>query len=196
MAWKFVEYRGQSSGIATLGMGLGRYEDGIISVEADINECLRFFNGLDVNKLAITRNILKAVGQGARSVAKKNLNKTLQRRTGNLYSHIRYVIASKTVDIYSDAESGKRTGKHNKPARYAFMLASGYTIEAKTPKGLTFNINGQWFRKHSVTVAPKDFIEPPIDRWVGSADYKARVDKAFQQQVNYWEKKITGGNLT
>ena len=99
------------------------------------------------------------------------------------------------VIISNNADSGKNTAKDGRTARYGFMLAAGYTIEAKTDKGLTFNINGQWFRKHSVTVAPKDFVEPSVERYVGSSECEQRIDKEFQKQVNYWEKRITGGNL-
>lgn len=186
MAWTFKRYVNSSVDIGT--------GNNLISIKTDVDECMRFFNGLDVNKAAISRNIMKAVGQGARTVARRNLSKTLHRRTGNLYSHVRYALTTKEVSIYSNAEAG-RTGKYNRPARYGFMLGSGFTIKPKKGDVMRFQRNGKWVSYKEYTVRPKDFLEPPIQRWVGSADYKARVDKAFQQQVNYWERKITGGNL-
>ena len=171
--------------------------DGYIRIGSDISECMKFFDGLDVNKKAIQKNILRTVGTGAKQATKKNLNHYLQRRSGTLYKSItsRVSRSGKSVIISNNADSGKNTAKDGRTARYGFMLAAGYTIEAKTDKGLTFNINGQWFRKHSVTVAPKDFVEPSVERYVGSSECEQRIDKEFQKQVNYWEKRITGGNL-
>jgi len=36
--------------------------DGYIRIGADISECMRFFDGLDVNKKAIQKNLLRTVG--------------------------------------------------------------------------------------------------------------------------------------
>ena len=159
--------------------------DGYIRIGADISECMRFFDGLDVNKKAIQKNLLRTVGTGAKQATKKNLNKSITSRLSR---------SGKSVVISNNADSGKNTAKDGRTARYGFMLAAGYTIEAKTSKGLTFNINGQWFRCHSVTVHEKDFVEPSVDRYVNSADCGARLDKEFQKQVDYWERRITGGN--
>lgn len=170
--------------------------DGYIRIGADISQCMSFFDGLDVNKKAIQKNLLRTVGTGAKQATKKNLNHYLRRRSGTLYKSItsRLSRSGKSVVISNNAESGKNTAKDGRAARYGFMLAAGYTIEAKTSKGLTFNIDGQWFRCHSVTVHEKDFVEPSVDRYVNSADCGARIDKEFQKQVDYWERRITGGN--
>ena len=167
---------------------------GAISVKAEIDECLKFFDHLDVNKAAITKGLMTAVGRGARKTVRQNLNHYLHRRSGTLKSRMKYVVYGKNVDIYSDADSGKRTAKDGRTARYAFMLAAGYTIKAKTSKGLTFNINGQWFRKYSVKVEPKDFVEPSVEKYMRSTQYKADIDKEFQKQIDKAENKIIGGS--
>ena len=173
-------------------------DDGYIRVGADISECMEFFNGLDVNKKAIQKNLLRSVGTGAKQAVKKNFNHYLKRRSGTLYKSVYSVMtrSGKSVVISNNAESGKNTAKDGRAARYGFMLAAGYTVNAKEGSCLTFNINGKWIRKHSVTVRPKDWVEPPVERYVGSADCAARLDKAFQKQVEYWERRITGGNIT
>ena len=96
----------------------------------------------------------------------------------------------------NSADSGKKTAKDGRTARYGFMLASGYTIEPKDKgKTLTFQINGKWVRKYSVTVQPKDFVEAPVERYFSSHDCEERMEKAAQKQVDYWEKRAAqGGN--
>ena len=165
-----------------------------ITVKADIDECLNFFSGLDVNRKAIKNKLLSAVGTGAKQAVKRNYGATLRRRTGTLYKSIFSKVKWDGTGVYvsNRANSGKPTGKDGRNARYGFMLAAGYTVEAKTPKGLTFNINGKWVRKHSVTVAPKDWVEPAVIRYARSADCSSRMETAFQKQIDYWERRITG----
>ena len=163
------------------------------SVKAEIDDCLRFFKNLDVNKNTITKRLMTTVGKGARKTVRQNLNKYIKRRSGTLRGHMNYYVYGKSVEIYSNANSGKRTAKDGRTARYAFMLAHGYTVTAKTSKGLTFNVNGQWVRVHSVTVEPKDFVEPSVNKYLKSQQYKADIDKEFQKQVDKAEQKIMGG---
>lgn len=172
-------------------------DDGYIRVSADINEALRFFDGLDVNRKAIKKNLLRSLGTGAKNAVKHSYGQYLRKRTGTLYRSITSKVSrtGKSVVISNNAESGKNTAKDGRAARYGFMLAQGYTIEAKTSHLLTFQVNGQWVRKHSVTVKPVDWVEPSVERYVSSADASQRLDKEFQRQVNYWEKRITGRNL-
>ena len=73
------------------------------------------------------------------------------------------------------------------------MLASGYTVEAKDDsKLLTFQIDGKWFRMHSVTVQPKDFVQKPVENYVESLDCSNRMEKTLQKQIDYWDKKLGG----
>lgn len=173
-------------------------DQGYVRIGSDLREAMAFFDGLDVNKKAIQRSLLRSVGVGARQAVKTNFGNHLHRRSGKLKKSVKSLVArsGNSVVISNDAESGKNTAKDGRAARYGFMLAHGYTIEAKEGKTLTFNINGQWIRKHSVTVPPKDWVEPSVEKYVASGECKARLDKEFQKQVNYWEKRITGGNLT
>lgn len=165
-----------------------------IDMKADVSECLRFFDGINANKVAIRKKLMGRVGTGAKQAVKKNFTNYLHKRSGTLYKSV-YSKVSRNggiVIITNNADSGKPTAKDGRNARYGFMLASGYTIEAKTPTGLTFQINGKWIRKHSVTVSPKDWVEPSVTKYVESGECKTRLDKEFQKQVDYWNKRITG----
>jgi len=173
-------------------------DDGYIRVSADINEALRFFDGLDVNRKAIKKNLLRTIGTGAKNAVKHSYGQYLRKRTGTLYRSVTSKVSrsGKSVVISNNAESGKNTAKDGRAARYGFMLAQGYTIEAKTSHLLTFQVDGQWKRRHFVRVEAKDWVEPSVERYTKSADANQRLDKEFQKQVNYWEKRITGRNLS
>lgn len=182
--------------------------NGAISVKTDISDCMKFFDGLDVNRRKIQERLMRTTGQGAVKAAKQGFSRTLKSRTGNLKRHIRYVMGFKAdyVKVYSDAQSNKATSgaratsrgisfESSRLARYGFMLAKGYTITDQNAEVLTFQIGGQWKRKHRIKVEAKDWIEPSVVRYADSNELHNRLDKEFQKQIDYWEKRITGGNL-
>lgn len=166
---------------------------GIISIKAEVDECLRFFDGLGASDKTITKGIMTQVGQGGRSEVRKRYPGIIHKRTGKLFKSIKYKVYKngQNVIFSANADSGKKTSKDGRLARYGYMLASGYSITAKDPhKYLTFNINGKWVKKKSVTVAPRDFIEAPIDRYMESGELERRIDKAFDKQLQKVAKKM------
>lgn len=171
-------------------------DDGYIRITADISECLAFFDGLEVNKDAIRANILRRVGTGGKQAVKRTFGSYLHKRSGELYRTIKSVLPkkgkSKAVVITNSATSDKPTSKDGRNARYGFMLASGYTIQGKNGGLLTFNIDGHWYRKHSVTVRPVDWVEPTVEKYTNSADCHQRLEAEFQRQIDYWDKRISG----
>lgn len=182
--------------------------NGALSIRVDIRDCMKFFDGLEVNSRRIQERLMRTTGQGAVSAAKRGMTRTLHNRTGRLKKGIVYTMGHKGdyVSIYSGATSDKETAakrsvrkglSHEKgrKARYGFMLATGYTIEAKTSKGLVFQVDGQWKKKRTITVRPKDWLEPSVLRFADSSDLTHRLDKELQKQIDYWEKRITGGNI-
>ena len=184
------------------------YKTGDLSIKTSIEDCMKFFDGLEVNRTQIQSRLMRTTGQGAVNAAKRGFGNTLKNRTGNLKRHIRYVMGSKAryVTVYSDADSGKATGgtrdtkrgwsrEKRRIARYGFILAWEYTINATKPWGLRFQVGGRWVTKHSITVRPKDWIEPSVVKYADSYDLHSRLDKELQKQINYWEKRLTGGNL-
>jgi len=166
--------------------------NGIISIKADVDECVMFFDNLGKSEKSISKAIMTQVGQGGKQAAKKHYPSVLHKRTGNLFRSIVFKTYKngKTVVFSANANSGKKTSKDGRIARYGYMLASGYTITAKNNGYLTFNVNGQWVKKKSITVAPRDFMEKPIDRYMESGDLKQRMDKAFDKQLEKVAKKL------
>lgn len=169
---------------------------GIISLEAELSECYRLLDGLTHNHKTVRKYIMRAASTGGRQYVKRNYRSVLHKRSGTLYKSITSYVDSSGYKIIftNNANSGKPTSKDGRLARYGFMLASGYDIKPKAGnKVLTFNINGKWVRKHSVTVQPKDFTESPVDRYFDSADCSARMEQATQKQVDYWNKRAEEG---
>ena len=164
---------------------------GVISIKADVIECIRFFDGLGVSEKTIGRAIMTQVGQGGRIAARKAYPGILHKRTGKLFKSIHFTKFKNGQSILfsANADSGKKTSKDGRLARYGYMLASGYTITAK--KGwLTFFADGKWHKVKSVHVDPFDFIERPIERYIDSHDAKERIDKAFDKQLQKVGKRL------
>ena len=169
---------------------------GIISIQGELQNCYRLLDGLEHNNKTVRKYIMRAAATGARQYVKRQYKSVLHKRSGTLYKSITSYVDRKGYKIIftNNATSDKPTSKDGRLARYGFMLASGYTIEPKAGhKTLTFNINGKWIRKHSVTVQPKDFVEGPVERYFNSFEDDLRMEKAAQKQVDYWEKRAEEG---
>ncbi len=168
---------------------------GIISVKSEVDDCLAYFHGLEANESKITKAIMTSVGQGGRIAVRKRYSSVLKKGTGKLYDSIKYKVFDKgrSVIFSANANSGKRTSKDGRTARYGYMLSSGYTIRAKKKKWLTFFRDGKWHKVEEVTVRPRDLIESPIDRYAESHDMDNRIEKAFKKQVDKFEKKRMSG---
>ena len=166
--------------------------NGVISLKPDMDAAMNMFRGMEVNRKMITKKVLQAVGTGGKIAMRRAYRSVLKKRSGTLYKSIRSYVRKNGYELVftNNANSGKNTAKDGRIARYGFMLASGYTIpKNKTDKLLTFQINGKWFRMHSVEVKSKDFTERPLERYTTSVDMLERMDKAVDKQIDYWEKR-------
>ena len=170
---------------------------GIVSIKADVKEALDFFENLNVSEKTITKSILRAVGQGGKKAMRQGYNAVLRKRTGTLYKSLKYYLYrnGKTLVFTNTADSGKRTSKDGRTARYGFMLASGYDIQPKAAnKYLTFQINGKWVKSKHVHVSARDFAEGPVERFINSSDCDSKIDAALQKQIDRIEKKLGVAN--
>ena len=165
---------------------------GIISIRADVDECVMFFDNLGKSEKSISKAIMTEVGKGGKQAAKKNYPSVLNKRTGKLFKSIVYKTYKngKTVIFSANADSGKKTSKDGRLARYGYMLASGYTITAKKDGWLTFFADNEWHKVKEVTVTARDFMEKPIDRYMDSGELRQRIDKAFDKQLEKVAKKL------
>ena len=167
-------------------------DSGVINIKAEIDDAKKFFDGLNVNEKTITKQLLKTTGSGGLSRIRRGYNSVLNKRSGTLYKSLKYVIRDNNTKVVftNTANSGKKTSKDGRLAYYGFMLASGYDVTAKEGRWLTFNVNGKWARVKQIHVAPRDFVEGPIDRFMESGDLDRRLDTTFQKQVERVEKKM------
>ena len=167
---------------------------GIISIKSEVDDCLSYFHGLEANETKITKAIMTSVGQGGRLAVRKRYSSILSKRTGKLYNSIKYTVfdKGKSVIFSANANSGKKTAKDGRTARYGYMLASGYTIHAKKAKWLTFFDDGKWHKVKEITVKSRDLIESPIDRYSNSRDIDTRIEKAFKKQIEKYDKRVSG----
>lgn len=174
--------------------------DGLISIKADIENAQNFLTELGLKKKAINKALLRAAGTGGRQAIRRNYKNVLHQRSGKLYKSITsYVYRNGTKVVFTnDADSGKPTSKDGRTARYGFMLASGYTVESKSKtKPMRFlAADGKWVTRWHFSVDKNgngiDWVEAPVMRYAESFDLKERLDKAFQKQVDKWEKKHGG----
>lgn len=170
--------------------------DGIISIKADIESAQNFLTELGLQKKNINKALLRATGTGGRQAIRRNYKNVLHQRSGKLYKGIKSITYNNGTKVVftNDVDSGKNTAKDGRVARYGFMLASGYT---NTPKKKNVPMrflaaDGKWVSTYGYTVKDRDWVEAPVMRYAESFDLKERLDKAFQKQVDKWEKKHGG----
>lgn len=171
--------------------------NGIVDVEADVQQALKFFENLNVSEKSITKSVLRGIGTGGKKAMKQGYNAVLRKRTGALYKSLKYYFYKngKSIVFSNSASSEKRTAKDGRVARYGFMLASGYEIEPKQAhKWLTFQVDGKWVKVKKVKVLARDFTEGPVERFVNSSECDNRIDKELQRQVSRIERKLGVSN--
>ena len=172
-----------------------RIAEGIVSLQVELQECYRLLDGIEHNNKTVRKAIMRAASTGGRSFVKRQYKTVLKKRTGKLYKSITSYVDRPGYKIVftNSADSGKKTSKDGRTARYGFMLASGYRIKPKDKrKPLIFqdSRNGKWVRRYKeILVLPFDFVEMPVNRYFDSHDCIERMEKAAQKQVDLWEKR-------
>ena len=172
---------------------------GVVSLQVELQQCYRMLDGIEHNNRKVRKYIMQAASTGGRSYVKRQYKSVLHKRSGLLYKTMTSYVDRNGYKIVftNSADSGKRTAKDGRTARYGFMLASGYTIQPKVKgKALIFkdSRDGKWVRKYGpIEVKAKDFVETPVDRYFDSHDCEERMEKAAQKQVDYWEKRAAQG---
>ena len=174
-----------------------KIDEGIISIRADIKEAQDFLTELGYKRKTINKAILRSVGTGGRQAIRKNYKTVLKKHTGKLYKGITsYVYRNGTRVVFTNnVDSGKATSKDGSLARYGFILASGFEVnkENRTKPMRFLAADGKWVSTYKFQVKPGiDWVEAPLERYVNSGDCQLRIEKAFQKQVDKWNKKHGG----
>lgn len=155
-----------------------------ISIEAELNEVMSFFDGLNKDRRAVRKNLLRTVAQKGKTKSKKAYSSVLHKKTGDLYRSIRYYLKSGGKAAVVTAH------KKDDPVRYGFMLAHGYQSSAKNGKYLTFQIGDKWIRKEQVKrVEPRDFVEGPVMNYVHGPEVESDLEKKLQKEIERIDKR-------
>ncbi len=156
-----------------------------ISVKADLDDVMRTLSEIDGNKEKIRKRVLSGIASAVKSKVKSSYRKYLHKRSGTLYKSIQSKV---TRDGRMAIVSPSATSSG---VRYGYVLAKGTTITAKKANTLTFQIDGKWIRKHSVTIPERDWVEKPARDYIDSPSYKAKLDTLVQKEIDRAERSAS-----
>lgn len=156
-----------------------------IELQADFEDVYDQLDELGKKRRQIVRYVLSNVTRLTKNKIKKDYNLYLHKKSGNLYKHIKSKLY-RNLDwsyIISDARGSNNVG-------YPFVLAAGAEIKPKKEDGcLTFQIDGKWIRKKSVTIPARDYINAPAKKYLGSSEMKKDMDFYLQKKLDALESK-------
>ena len=159
-----------------------------ISVKADLDDVMRTLSEIDGNKEKIRRRVLSGIASAVKGKVKSSYRKYLNKRSGTLYKSIQSkVCRDGRMAIVSPSATSSGV-------RYGYVLAKGTTIVPKKGNTLTFQIDGKWIRKHSVTIPKRDWVEKPARDYIDSPSYKAKLDSLVQREIERAEKHSSREN--
>lgn len=155
-----------------------------ISIETDLNQAMKLFDDLDKESPKIRKRLLSGIGTTVKNKAKREYRSLLKQRSGNLYKSLKRRVVKSGKAVVIDAKA-----RAENQVFYGYALAEGSTIEAKNHEYLTFQIDGKWVKKHSVKLPEMDYISKPAERYLGSSEYRQRIDQLVQKEIDKLEKK-------
>ena len=154
-----------------------------ISVKADLDDVMRTLSEIDGNKEKMRKRVLSGIASAVKGKVKSSYRRYLNKRSGTLYKSIQSkVCRDGRMAIVSPSATSSGV-------RYGYVLAKGTTIIPKKANTLTFQIDGKWIRKHSVTIPERDWVEKPARDYIDSPSYKAKLDSLVQKEIDKAEKR-------
>lgn len=154
-----------------------------ISVKADLDDVMRTLSEIEGNKEKMRRRVLSGIASAVKSKVKSSYRSLLHKRSGTLYKSIQSkVCRDGRMAIVSPSATANGV-------RYGYVLAKGTTILPKKANTLTFQIDGKWIRKHSITIPEQDWVEKPAKDYIDSPAYKAKLDSLVQKEIDKAEKR-------
>lgn len=154
-----------------------------ISVKADLDDVMETLSEIDGNKEKMRRRVLSGIASAVKSKVKRSYSALLHKRSGTLYKSIQSKV-SRDGRLAIVSPSATSNG-----VRYGYVLAKGTTIVPKKANTLTFQIDGKWIRKHSITLPERDWVEKPAKDYIDSPAYKAKLDSLVQKEIDKAEKR-------
>lgn len=155
-----------------------------LSIQTDLDEAMKLFDGLEKESPKIRRRLLAGIGTTVKNKAKREYKTLLKQKSGNLYKSLKRRVIKSGKAVVIDAKA-----RAENQVFYGYALAEGSTITAKNDKYLTFQIDGKWVKKESVKLPENDYISKPAERYLGSSEYRQQIDKLVQKEIDKLEKK-------
>jgi hypothetical protein len=130
---------------------------------------------LGLSMPTIARRMMNRVSSEIKKEAKRNIHS----RTGDLKKSIRY-------NMNKDFTGIIKAQKY-----YSWWVENGAVIEPRKKKVLRFKINGEWKAAKAVTIPPRPFLKPAIDKYFGGAAEQANtlMDGVLQQAIDKLEEQ-------
>lgn len=157
---------------------------GFITVETDINEAMKVFEGLDKGQNTIRRHMLAGLGTSAKNKAKTFAKTQINKRSGALFKSFKRKVISngKAVLIEAKARAANQVF-------YGYALAKGATIKANHSDYLTFQVDGKWVKTQEVRLKGIDYVSAPVKKYIDSSESKQQMERLVQKELDKLEKK-------
>ena len=133
-------------------------------------------------------DIIKKLGAGVTRKAKQNyrsLFRAPKRGRDGMYSKItKYLDKPRRIITVTNSAANANDG-----VRYPFVQAHGAVIKAKKEKYLTFQIDGKWIKKQTVTLPVRDWIQRPGNQYMASMQADEDIHKVIDQKISQLKRK-------
>lgn len=153
------------------------------NIKADISNAKELLEGLELSSKTIQKKLLTGFGQGALKQAKKEYRGTLKKRSGALYKGMHYKVQRKSKGVTLYAKADTYWNAKGRYFNYANALVGGPSPHVKESQNLTFQINGKWVSVKQTRSQPHDLYNRPVNRYLGSEDYKVKSQKVLQREI-------------
>lgn len=160
-----------------------------ISVRTDMQDVQDMFGLWVKEKEKTQKAILRTIGSNSRTKVRRAYRQKLSTQSGELYRSIRYKVNKRGTSLKISAPARSAPDYLGREIYYGSLLARGFEVKPQVAKVLKFQIDGKWISKHSVSIPAHDFVEGPIKQWIGTDDYKKKIDKTLQRELDKLEKK-------
>lgn len=157
----------------------------MVSVETDIRSALDVLEDMGGKRSTMMRHLLSGIGTAAKGEVRRAYKSYgLSKGTGQLYKSIQRKVFRNGKAVVVQAKA-QRDGK----VYYGYALAGGSEIKAGKDKWLTFQKDGSWVKVKSVKLPKRNFVEEPVQNWLKSPKFTAKVDELMKKEIAKIEKK-------
>lgn len=143
----------------------------MIVIQAQLEAIHEGLKAVEEHAKYLDGNILKRLGSGIKSKAKKEVRVLVTQRTGTMYKGVVYYYDAKNkrVVVTNNATGG------TKAARYPWILAAGKRLDPRSGKTIDLGV--------------RDWIERPGNQYMSSNKAEDDIQKVIDSFMRSLEKK-------